>query len=133
MGPIETDLDRILEILVRDVVASVHAMYRGEVRQQTAKLKTAEQRATARAALLQLIGPPQQPPPAGIEPAAVLVSALSPDEVAAITRCIMGWLPMGDPAGSPPESRCIPAAREIAPTWGEREKARLAIRRAAAD
>ncbi len=131
MSQIETELDQILETLVRDVVAAVHAMYRGEVRQETAKLKTAEQRATARSALLQLVGV-QPPPPAGTDPPSVAASALSPDEVAAITRCIMGWLPMV-PNQAVPESRCIPAAREIAPTWGEREKARLAIRRAAED
>jgi len=132
MSQIETDLDTILEALVRDVVTAVHAMYRGEVRQQTAKLKTAEQRAAARTALLQLVGV-QPPAPADTEPPSVPVSTLSSDEVAAITRCISGWLPMGDPGQAVPESRCIPAAREIAPTWGEREKARLAIRRAAQD
>ncbi len=132
MSQIETELDQILETLVRDVIAAVHAMYRGEVRQETAKLKTAEQRATARSALLHLVGV-QPPPPAGTEPPSVAASALSPDEVAAITRCILGWLPMGAPDQAVPDSRCIPAAREIAPAWGEREKARLAIRRAAED
>jgi hypothetical protein len=132
MSQIETDLDQILETLVRDVVAAMHAMYRGEVRQQTAKLKTAGQRAEARAALLQLVAVPQ-PVLADTDPAPVAASALSSNEVAAITRCILGWLPMGAPTDSPPESRCIPAAREIAPTWGEREKARLAIRRAVDD
>lgn len=132
MTQVETDLDRILDTLVRDVVAAVHAMYRGEVRQQTAKLKTAEQRATARADLLQLMGV-KPPPLPDTEPPTVAGSALSPDEVAAITHCIIGWLPMGAPNDSPPDSRCIPGAREIAPSWGEREKARLAIRRAAED
>jgi hypothetical protein len=131
MSQLETQLDQVLETLVRDVVASVHAMYRGEVRQDTAKLKTAEQRATARHALLNLVGVPQ-PAPDGTEPPPVPASALSPDEVAAITRCIMGWLPLGDPRSAAPETRCIPGAREIAPMWGEREKARLAIRRAGA-
>ena len=75
----------------------------------------------------------QPPPPADTEPPPVPMEALSPDEVAAITRCISGWLPMGDPNQAVPESRCIPAAREIAPTWGERERARLDIRRASED
>ncbi len=132
MTEMETELDQILETLVRDVVASVHAMYRGEVRQDTAKLKTAEQRGAARAALLQLVGV-QPPPPADTEPPTVATSVLSPEEVAAITRCIVGWLPMIAPDQAAPESRCIPAAREIAPTWGERERARLAIRRAGED
>ncbi len=133
MSQIEADLDQILETLVRDVVASVHAMYRGEVRQHTAKLQTAEQRSTARAALLGLVSAPPRatpPPLAGTEPPPVPLSSLEPHEVAAITRCIMGWLPMGAPADMVADSRCIPGAREIAPTWGERERARLAIRRA---
>ncbi len=130
MSQIETQVDEVLATLVRDVVAAVHAMYRGEVRQQTAKLKTAEQRSTARKALLNLVTLPQ-PAPNGTEPSPVAVTDLSPDEVAAITRCIMGWLPMVDPKSAPPDSRCIPGAREIAPSWGEREKARLALRRAA--
>jgi len=130
MSQLETNLDQVLETLVRDVVAAVHAMYRGEVRQQTAKLKTDERRAAARTALLKLVSVPQ-PTPGGVAPPPVAASTLASDEVAAVTRCVLGWLPMGDPRSAVPESRCIPAAREIAPTWGEREKARLAIRRAA--
>lgn len=129
MSQLETQLDQVLETLVRDVVASVHAMYRGEVRQDTAKLKTSEHRATARHALLNLVGV-TQPAPDGTEPPSVPTASISSDEVAAITRCVMGWLPMGDPRSVAPEMRAIPGAREIAPTWGEREKARLAIRRA---
>jgi hypothetical protein len=128
MSQLETQLDQVLETLVRDVEAAVHAIYRGEVRQQTAKLKAETQRGAAREAVLALMG--IQRPPADTDPAPVSASALSPDEVAAITRCIMGWLPMGDPRAATPNSRCIPAAREIAPSWGERERARLAIRRA---
>lgn len=128
MSQLETQLDQVLETLVRDIEAAVHAMYRGEVRQETAKLKTDTQRRAAREAMLVLIG--IQRPPAGTEPGPLAASALSSDEVAAITRCIMGWLPMGDPRAATPNSRCIPAAREIAPSWGERERARLAIRRA---
>lgn len=130
MSQLETQLDQVLETLVHDVVAAVHAMYRGETRQETAKLKTSEQRAVARNALLNLVGV-AQPAPEGTEPQAIAASALAPDEVAAVTRCIMGWLPMGDPRAATPGMRCIPAAREIAPTWGERENARLAMRRAA--
>lgn len=129
MSQVETEIDQLLETLVRDVVAEVHAMYRGEVRQQTAKLKTAEQRAAARTALLKLVGV-LPPAPDGIDPDPIAASALAPDEVAAVTRCVLGWLPMGDPRAAVADSRCIPAAREIAPTWGEREKARLALRRA---
>ena len=34
------DIDRILEKLAKDVEAAVHAMYRGEVRQLTARART---------------------------------------------------------------------------------------------
>ncbi|OYV68266.1 MAG: hypothetical protein B7Z72_08440 [Gemmatimonadetes bacterium 21-71-4] len=128
MSQLETQLDQVLETLVRDVVASVNSMYRGEVRQQTAKLKTDTQRAEARRAILALIG--GERPTGDTAPPPMPAAALSSDEVAAITRCVLGWLPMGDPRAATPNSRCIPAAREIAPSWGEREKARLAVRRA---
>jgi hypothetical protein len=131
MSQLETQLDQLLEKLVQDVEAAVHAMYRGEVQQQTAKLKTDAQRGTARDAVLSLIG--VERPTGDTAPDPLSASALAADEVAAITRCIVGWLPMGNPREATPESRCIPAAREIAPTWGEREKARLAIRRAGED
>jgi hypothetical protein len=42
----------------------------------------------------------------------------------------MAWLPMGAPADASAQSRCIPAAKELAPSWGEREKARTALKRA---
>jgi len=128
MSQLETQLDQVLETLVHDVVAAVHAMYRGDVGQQSAKLKTDVQRTEAREAVLALIG--VERPSGDTAPDPVAASALSPDEVATITRCILAWLPMGDPRAATPNSRCIPAAREIAPTWGERETARLAIRRA---
>lgn len=128
MSQLETQLDQVLETLVHDVVAAVHAMYRGDVGQQSAKLKTDVQRSEARQAVLALIGVSR--PSGDTAPHPVAASALSAGEVAAITRCILAWLPMGDPRAATPNSRCIPAAREIAPTWGERETARLAIRRA---
>ncbi|MGH7689082.1 MAG: hypothetical protein ACREN3_05700, partial [Gemmatimonadaceae bacterium] len=86
MHDTETELDQILETLVRDVVASVHAMYRGEVGQQTAKLKTAELRAVARAALLQLVVV-QAPPLEDTDPAPFAASALTSEQVGALTRC----------------------------------------------
>ena len=128
MSQLEFQLDQVLEGLVRDVAAAVNAMYRGEVRQQTAKLKADAQRGEARRAILALIGPPGSR--ADTAPAPVAAATLDSADVAAISRCILGWLPMGDPRAATPNSRCIPGAREIAPTWGERERARLAIRRA---
>jgi hypothetical protein len=120
------ELDQILDKLMRDVESSVHAFYRGDVRQHTARVKTDTFKNAARQAIEPMLG-------AGGAPAAAAPGSgvqLSPDEVAAITRCIMAWLPMGAPASASPQSRCVAAAKEMAPSWGEREKARLAIKRA---
>jgi hypothetical protein len=119
-------VEQILEQLVRDVEASVHAFYRGDVRQHTARVKTGTFLATAREALTPFVM--DQPLTSASSPGAA--PSLAPDELAAITRCVMAWLPMGVPAQASPQSRCVAAAREMAPTWGEREKARLAMRRA---
>jgi hypothetical protein len=125
-----TDLsavDQVLDKLARDVESSIHAFYRGDVRQHTQRVKTDTFIREARQALAPLLaGAP--PTPGGSTPA-VGSSPLSPDEVAAATRCIMGWLPMGVPSQASPQSRCVPAAKEVSPTWGEREKARLAVKR----
>jgi hypothetical protein len=120
------EIDQILDKLIRDVESSVHAFYRGDVRQHTARVKTDTVRAAARQALLPLVGG-GSPTPAATP--VVPSTGLTPDEVTAITRCIMTWLPMGAPSSMTPESRCVPAGRELAPTWDEREKARAAIRR----
>jgi hypothetical protein len=130
MSEIDIRLDQVLEKLVHDIEAAVHAMYRGSIRQQTAKLKTDAQRAAARQALLGLMGTAAAAKSGNTDAATFPTASLSSDEVAAITRCITGWLPMGAPGAATPNSRCIPGARELVPAWGEREKARLAIRRA---
>ena len=122
-------IDEVLDKLIHDVESSVHAMYRGDVRQNTQRVKTDSIRNAARQALLPLMAPADgnapTPPPASAG------AALSPDEVVAATRCVLAWLPMGAPNAANPQSRCVPAAREMTPTWGEREKARLALKRAA--
>ncbi|NUQ21188.1 MAG: hypothetical protein HOQ09_09530, partial [Gemmatimonadaceae bacterium] len=56
-------------------------------------------------------------------------ASLSADDATAITRCVMAWLPMVAPNSAGPYSRCVAAARELFPTWGERERARDAVRR----
>lgn len=128
MSDAERQLDEVLEKLVREVEAGVHAMYRGDVRQQTLRSKSDTYRRTARDELLPLIG--ASPRPGGsLTTSGAMGAALAPDEVAAITRCIMAWLPMGAPTTASPQSRCVPAAKELAPSWGEREKARLALKR----
>jgi hypothetical protein len=128
MSEVEQQVEQILERLVRDVEASVHAIYRGDVRQQTQRNKTATHQKTAREALLPLLG--VQRPGGEARPPAAAGTGISPEESACITRCIMAWLPMGAPTAANPQSRCVSAAKELAPSWGEREKARLAIKRA---
>lgn len=160
-GPNDS-LDRVLDKLIRDVEQAVHALYRGDVRQQTAKARTDTHRVAARKALQELLdgapgaaavpapatgrggvsfapapplafGPPPAPGTAFNAPASGGMAGghLSPDEAAALTKCIMAWLPMGAPSGAAPESRCVAAGKELIPSWGERELAREALRRVA--
>ncbi len=121
----EAQLNSILEKLVKDVELAVHAMYRGDVRQNTAKVRTDSHRRTAYDALRPLVGNSAAQPPAADGAGA----ALSADQATSIMRCIMGWQPMGAPNAAAPDSRCVAAARELLPTWGEREQARLALKR----
>jgi hypothetical protein len=133
----EDKLEEVIKNLVRDVAAGVHAMYRGDIRQQTAQVRMSAFVTQAREALLPLLAGSGavtvlnpmsvgslHPPPRGSE-------ALSAEEAAAITRCIMAWGPMGNPSEAAPDSRCAPGAKELVPSWGDREKAREALRRLA--
>lgn len=121
----EAQLNSIIEKLVKDVELSVHAMYRGDVRQNTARARTDTHRRAAYEALRPLVS--DAPAPASSEAGAG--GALTADEATALMRCVMGWLPMGAPNAAAPDSRCVAAARELFPTWGEREAARQAIKR----
>ena len=132
----EDKLDEVIKNLVRDVAAGVHAMYRGDIRQQTAQVRMNAFVTQAREALLPLLAAtsggvaPLQPTSVGsFHPPAA--AALSADEAAAITRCIMAWGPMGNPSEAAPESKCAPGAKELVPSWGDRERAREALRRLA--
>lgn len=120
----EQTLAQALEKLVKDVELAVHAMYRGDVRQNTAKARTDTIRKSAYDALRPLLAGAMQP-----AATAAPRGALANDEVAAVMRCVMGWLPMGAPGQSAPDSRCIAGSRELFPTWGDRERAREAIKR----
>lgn len=129
-------LDEILDQLVKNVEGAVHAFYRGDVKQNTGQVRSDQFRKGARESLMSLLGGSMTPRPGttlgalggGSGGNAALLQA---DEIAAITRCIMGWLPMGVPNVASPQSRCVPAAKELAPSWGEREKARSSLKRAA--
>jgi len=126
----ESQLNLIIEKLVKDVELSVHAMYRGDVRQNTARARTDTHRRAAYEALRPLLsdgsGAPASSPNGGSGGGS---GALTAAEATAIMRCISAWLPMGAPSAAPPDSRCIAAARELFPTWGERELARQAVKR----
>src|SRR5918912_505714 len=129
-------LDEILDQLIRNVQESMHAFYRGDVKRNTGQVRSDQLRKVARESLLSLLGGSMTPRPGttlgalggGSTGNAALLEA---DEVAAITRCITGWLPMGEPNAASPQSRCVAAAKELSPSWGEREKARAALKRAA--
>ena len=121
----EEQLNSVIDKLVKDVELAVHAMYRGDVRQNTAKARTEGHRRAAYDALRPLIANGTAPAPA---PTAG-TGALTDEEATAIARCVMAWLPMGAPNAAAPDSRCVAAARELFPTWGERERARQAIKR----
>lgn len=139
-----SEIDRVVEKLAKDVEAAVHALYRGEVRQMTAKARTSAIVKEARAALDKLIAadaPSGERPSAG--PASARPSAAAPvamgaavgwtrEEGEAVMRCINAWLPVGPPSGMSPDAKCIAAARELAPTWAQRERAREAVRRVSA-
>jgi hypothetical protein len=136
---LEDKLEEVIKNLVRDVAAGVHAMYRGDIRQQTAQVRMSGFVAQARDALLPLLAgssgemSAMQPTSVGsLQPPAPRSSdSLTAEEAAAITRCIMAWGPMGNPSEAASDSRCAPGAKELVPSWGDREKAREALRRLA--
>jgi hypothetical protein len=122
-------LDQVLDKLARDVESSIHAFYRGDVRQNTQRVKTDTFVREARQSLLGLLSAPGAT--AADAGASSSAGALSPDEITAAMRCVMAWQPMGPPSAASPASRCVPGAKEMLPTWGEREKARAGLKRAA--
>ena len=122
-------LDQIIDKLVRDVEMAVHALYRGDVRQNTVKARTEVHRRTAREAIAPLVGSGSGRAIAAPAAGGAAAVTLSDDDIAALTRCITAWLPMGSPANATAESRCMPGGKEIIPTWGDRERARQAAQR----
>jgi hypothetical protein len=137
------EVDRVLEKLAKDVENAVHALYRGEVRQQTSRTRTVAMVREAQAAILQALrdaGGAVAPEPAmtSPRPSAAGVAAVGAsvgwtrEDGEAVLKCITAWLPMGPPTSADPDSRCISAMRELTPTWGQREKAREAVKRLSA-
>ena len=139
-----SEVDRVLEKFAKDVEASVHALYRGEVRQQTARtrsggaLREAQEALRAAIAVEGGVAPAAARPSTGAaspRPSASAVNTAggvagwSREEGEAVMKCITAWLPMGNPKDALPDSKCITAMRELTPTWGQREKAREAVKR----
>lgn len=143
MSELDNRIDEIIRALVRDVAAGVHGLYRGDTRQQTTQLRLStfgkeasdKVRAAIRAELGTPAGMQSASPSAGIPPASAPSgngAALSQEELGALTRCVMAWLPLGGaPNTATPDMKCVAGAREMAPTWGDRETARMALRRVA--
>jgi hypothetical protein len=128
------DIDQILERLAKDVESAVHALYRGEMRQNTAKARTGHLVQDARAKVANALGaaadavaggvPPRRPTPI----AAGAAHGWTTEDSDAVMRCINAWLPMGGPNSTPPDTLCIAPGKMLIPTWGERERAREAVK-----
>ena len=140
------DIEPILQKLAKDVEAAVHSLYRGEMRQNTAKARTSHLIQDAQAKVAAALGqataavtgePLRRPTPVATSPRP---SSFAPavaggnfgwtkEESDAVMKCVMAWLPMGGPQSTPPESPCIPPGKMLIPTWGERERAREALKK----
>lgn len=138
------DLDQILENLAKDVENAVHALYRGEVRQNTARAHTGQLVQGARAKIAEIVG--TQGAAAGADGRAEPVSTsprprISAPAIAgvahgwtqedsdAVFKCINAWLPMGGPHSTAADTLCIAPGKMLIPTWGERERAREAVKK----
>ncbi|MEK7240889.1 MAG: hypothetical protein AAB224_09910 [Gemmatimonadota bacterium] len=131
-------IDEVLDKLAKDVELAVHALYRGEVRQATAKARTGHLVRDAASALRARAATSAVPDPSGTASArhpatapSVAGAALgwTREDGEAVMKCVTAWLPMGSPASAAPDSKCISSGREMVPTWGERERARAALRK----
>lgn len=137
-------IDRILEQLVRDVEATVTASLASEEKHAAARLRLQQLIHEARQAIL--AAPSMSPTPgSGSTRAAPRVSSPRPrvsgpmvagaafgwtdEDSDAVLKCITSWLPVSAPASTPAESKCIAPGKMLIPTWGERERAREALKR----
>ena len=152
------DVDKILEKLAKDVELAVHALYRGEMRSETAKVRTGHLVQGAKVALSTAMGGaggvpaprvsgastampdsgiPQLAPARIFSPRPSVVAPViageslgwTQDESDAVLRCISAWLPLGGPSSTAPDTKCIAAGKMLVPSWGERTQALDAVRR----
>jgi hypothetical protein len=139
-----SDIDQILEKLAKDVEAAVHSLYRGEMRQNTAKARTGHLIQDARAKVANALGQAADAVGGGRRPTPVATSprpsasapaiagaeyGWSKEDSDAVLRCINAWLPMGGPNSTAPDTLCIAPGKMLIPTWGERERAREAVKK----
>ena len=141
-----TDIDHILEKLAKDVEAAVHSLYRGEMRQSTAKARTSHLVQDAREQVANAIGsasaavtdePVKRTTPVATSPRPSVFAPLvagaefgwSQEDSDAVLKCINAWLPMGGPQSTTPDTLCIAPGKMLIPTWGERERAREAVKK----
>ena len=133
-----TEFDRILDKLAKDVESAVHALYRGEVRQATAKARTDHLVHDARAALEAASAARDPKSESHVGPTRPSFAAptragerlgWTAEDSDAVLKCITSWLPMGGPGSTTPDMKCIAPAKILIPTWGERERAREAVKR----
>ena len=140
------DIDEILAKLAKDVEAAVHSLYRGEMRQNTAQARTSHLVKDARAKVASALGAAadmvggaaeKRPTPVATSPRPSVFAPMvagaefgwSKEDSDAVLKCITAWLPMGGPQSTAPDTLCIPAGKMLLPTWGERERAREAVKR----
>jgi hypothetical protein len=140
------DIDQILENLAKDVENAVHALYRGEMRQNTAKARTGHFVQDARAKVAVVLGAAATAVAAGsdAQPGSVATSprprisapaiagvahGWTNDDSDAVLKCINAWLPMGGPHSTAADTLCIAPGKMLIPTWGERERAREAVKK----
>lgn len=74
---------------------------------------------------------PVSPHPASGRPSmatsAIPSGPVTSEELDALRKSVLAWLPIGAPNQTAADSRCIAAGRELIPSWGERELARGAL------
>jgi hypothetical protein len=135
------NLDDILAKLAKDVENAVHSLYRGEMRQHTAKARTGQYVLDAQSKVAEALGAASaavagssqlatSPRPRVSAPvSAGAAVGWTTEESDAVLKCITAWLPMGGPQSTPPDTLCIAPGKMLIPTWGERERAREAVRK----
>jgi hypothetical protein len=139
------NIDEILAKLAKDVENAVHSLYRGEMKQHTAKARAGQYVLEAQSKVADAIGaaaaavsgavaggtPVATSPRPSVSAPAVAGAAQgwTQDESDAVLKCINAWLPMGGPTTTSPDSLCIAPGKMLIPTWGERERARDAVKK----